>query len=145
MTENGEIIDKALSLATRCGLGELGTLSEAGSPQIKCMMKTRQDGLKTFWFCSNTSSKRVARIMEDGRACLYFFDPANFEGLLLEGRASVTREEGLLHDFWQEGMERYYPAGPDDPDYCIVVFHSERGNYYHGMINRDFEIKQGEI
>jgi general stress protein 26 len=135
-----EVYQAALNLAERSGLAELGTLSATGSPQIKCMMKTKQDGLNTFWFCSNTSSRRVARLDRDSRACLYFYDGGMFEGLLLEGRAEVTREKKLLHSFWQDGMEMYYPTGPDDPDYCVIVFHAERGNYYHGLKNIDFNI-----
>lgn len=135
-----EILDKALALTTRSGLAALGTLSQTGSPHIKEMMKTKQEGLKTFWFCSNTSSRRAARIAKDGRACLYFFDPQTFEGLMLEGTAEVTRDSELLHGFWQDGMEKYYPAGPDDPDYCVIEFHAKHGNYYHGLKNTDFDI-----
>jgi general stress protein 26 len=136
-----EVEQKALALAERSGLAELGTLSQTGSPQIKAMMKTKQEGLKTFWFCSNTSSKRAARIAADGRACLYFYDPQTFEGLMLEGRAEVTRDSALLHEFWQDGMEIYYPTGADDPDYCVIIFRADSGNYYHGLKNVDFTIE----
>lgn len=136
-----ETVQAALNLASRSFTAELGTLSEGGSPQVKALIKTKQDGLKAFWFCSNTSSKRAALIARDGRACLYFFDPKTFEGLLLEGGAEVTRDPALLHGFWQDGMKRYYPTGWDDPDYCVIVFHSVKGNYYHGTKNTDFEIE----
>jgi general stress protein 26 len=136
-----EIIEAALNLASRSFTAELGTLSETGSPQVKALIKTKQDGLNTFWFCSNTSSRRAAMLARDGRACLYFFDPKTFEGLMLEGRAEVTRDPALLHGFWQDGMERYYPAGPDDPDYCVIVFRAEKGNYYRGMKNTDFAVE----
>ena len=35
----------------------------------------------------------------------------------------------------------YYPEGVDDPDYCVLKFTAEKGNYYHGLKNTDFIIE----
>jgi general stress protein 26 len=32
----------------------------------------------------------------------------------------------------------YYPQGPLDPDFVVVQFTAERGNYYEGLQNKDF-------
>ena len=66
--------EKALALINRCEFGLLGNKDEQGNPQIKAMIKTKNEGLKTVWFCSNTSSKRTNQIKKDGNTCLYFYD-----------------------------------------------------------------------
>ena len=59
-----EIIDKSLALVDRSFTGVLGTVDENGFPQAKAMIKTAANGLKEFWFCSNTSSKRAGKYRE---------------------------------------------------------------------------------
>lgn len=136
----------ALDLAGRAAIGYLGTVDGEKRPCIKAMMKTAHEGLKTFWFCSNVSSKRAGQLEDDPGACLYFADEETFEGLMLSGTARVLRDAEILGRFWQPEMVRYYPDGVDDRDYCVIEFSAETGNYYHGLENRDFSIidRQGE-
>jgi general stress protein 26 len=37
-------------------------------------------------------------------------------------------------------MKIYYPLGATDPDYALVKFTANNGNYYHGLKNVDFDI-----
>jgi len=134
-----EIIDKSLALVDRSFTGVLGTVDENGFPQVKAMIKTAANGLKEFWFCSNTSSKRAAQIQRNPNACLYFYDEKTFEGLLLTGRADVSHDLEKK-EFWADGMERYYPQGVTDPDFALIKFTASKGNYYHGLNNIDFYI-----
>ncbi|SCZ05858.1 pyridoxamine 5'-phosphate oxidase family protein [Alkaliphilus peptidifermentans] len=138
--DNNLLREKSMSLVGRSFTGVLGTVDQNGLPQIKAMIKTASDGLKEFWFCSNTSSKRVKQILENPNASLYFYDEKSFEGLMLTGKAEVSYDDNKRKEFWQDGMERYYPLGCTDPDYALVRFVPKRGNYYHGLINMDFEI-----
>ena len=31
---------------------------------------------------------------------------------------------------WNEGDEKYYPAGVDDEDYCVIEFIADEGRFY---------------
>ena len=130
--------EKAISLINRCEIGMLGNNDEQGNPLIKAMIKTKNDGLKTFWFCSNTSSRRVSQIQKDGNACLYCYD--GFEGVLLMGFAEVSYDDEMRRSFWQDNMLIYYPQGCNDPDYALIKFTAKKGNYYKDISNEDFEI-----
>ena len=132
------IQEKALQLIDRCEIGMLGTKDERGNPQIKAMIKAQNDGLRVFWFCSNTASKRVSQIKNDGNACLYFYD--EFEGVLLNGHAEVSYDDAVRESFWEDGMEIYYPLGYADPDFALIKFTAKSGNYYKDLQNEDFEI-----
>jgi len=130
--------DKILSLINRCDIAMFGNNDEKGNPQIKAMCKTRQEGISKFWFCSNTSSKRAAQIKNDNRGCLYFYE--NFEGVLLRGTVEVSLDDDLRKSLWEDGMEMHYPLGALDPDFTVIIFTVESGNYYGGLPTVEFEI-----
>ena len=130
--------DKALALINRCGIGMLGNNDEQGNPQIKAMMKTKNEDLNVFWFCSNTSSKRVSQIKKDGNTCLYFYE--GFEGVMLRGTAEVSYDDEIRKSLWQDNMTVYYPLGPLDPDFALIKFSAKSENYYNNLRNEDFDI-----
>ena len=53
---------------------------------------------------------------------------------ILQGRASKEM-------LWADGCEVYYPLGVDDPDYTVLCFTSEYGNYYRHLKNVNFKIE----
>lgn len=135
-----EIVEKSFALAARSFTAILGTVDEKGIPQMKAMIKTAASGIKEFWFCSNTSSRRVAQISQNPHVSLYFCDEKTFEGLLLTGKAEVTCDDAKRKELWSDGMEMYYPMGHTDPDFALIKFTAFKGNYYHGLKNTDFDI-----
>lgn len=137
---DSKIMEKSIALIERSFTGVLGTVDENGVPQLKAMIKTAANGLKEFWFCSNTSSKRVAQIQKNPNASLYFYDEKTFEGLMLNGKAEVSYDDGKRKEFWNDGMKKYYPLGYTDPDFALIRFVASKANYYHGLKNIDFDI-----
>lgn len=137
---NSEIVEKSLALVGRSFTGVLGTVDENGLSQQKAMIKTSASGLKEFWFCSNTSSKRVRQIQKNSNASLYFYDEKSFEGLMLTGKAEVSYDDAKRKEFWNEQMKIYYPLGCTDPDFALIKFTANKGNYYKGLKNTDFDI-----
>jgi len=132
-------MEKALALAERCEVVLFGNMDGAGFPQVKAMLKAGQAGLREFLFCTNTSSKRVAEIQRDDRACLYFYE--GFEGLQLQGVASVTWDDALRLSLWEDGMEFHYPGGALDADFAVIRFVAARGNYYDGLPAVEFLVE----
>ena len=124
----------------------LGTVGADGSPEIKAMVKMRNDGLRRFWFCSNTSARRTEVLRHDGRACLYAYEyapaasPVICRGVTLYGEVELSWDNELRRSLWQDFMTMYYPKGPIDPDFVVVQFTALRGNYYEGLQNEDFGI-----
>ena len=144
---NIEAKQQALALVERNPLVMmLGTVGTSGAPEIKAMVKTRNDGLHRFWFCSNTSARRTEVLRRDGLACLYAYEfaadtsPMVCRGVMLSGIAELSWDDDLRRSFWQDFMTMYYPKGPLDPDFVVVKFTAERGNYYEGLQNKDFSI-----
>lgn len=78
----GNLIDKAT-------LTQICYVDNEGYPITKAMLKPRErEGIKTFWFSTNTSSNKVRFFKENPKASI-----------------------------WQEGDTMYYPKGVTEPDY----------------------------
>ncbi len=135
-----EAIREALSLANRSNVAILGTNGDDGYPNIKAMFKMENEDLKIIWFSTNTSSKRVAQLNRDSKACVYFVDFDQVKGLMLAGNVEVLQDIESKKRLWREGFERYYPSGVTDPDYSILRFIARWGNYYHSLSNVTFEL-----
>jgi general stress protein 26 len=114
---------------------------ENGFPNAKAMFKTEHDGLKTFLFSTNTSSMRVQQFLKNDRACIYFCGQSKINGLMLVGRMEVCTDHARKARLWADGCEIYYPLGIDDPDYCVLEFTAEQGNYYYNLSKHPFEIQ----
>lgn len=138
--ENEEAIQQALALADCANIVMIGTNGDDGVPNIKAMIKMENEGLKTVWLSTNTSSRRVAQLLRNPKACLYFVDMEKWMGLMLVGEIEVLQDAASRQRLWRDGCERYYPLGVNDPDYTVLRFTARQGNYYHALANVTFEL-----
>ncbi len=120
------------------------SIDDNGFPNAKTMFQLKGEGLHTFWFSTNTSAIRTGQFQKRPEACIYFVDHAGFYGLMLTGSMQVLTDSETKLSFWKDGDEKYYPLGPTDPDYCILRFTADSGNYYHGLQKQLFSVKAFE-
>lgn len=135
-------IEKGLELVKKSKIAMLGNSDDNGFPNIKAMLNLKTEGLEKIWFSTNTSSKRVSLLRKNEKACVYYVDSESFEGLMLVGNIEVLQDEESRKMLWFDGCEKYYPLGINDPDYSVLCFSTQRGNYYHGLSNIDFVIAE---
>ncbi len=136
-----EAIAQSLGMVEKSTVCMVGTIAEDGFPNIKTMFNLKHDGFKRFWFSTNTSSRRVKQLKKDNRGCVYFLDESLHKGLMLVGTIEILQDIKSKKLLWTEKSEKYYPLGLEDPDYSVLCFTAERGNYYHALTNIDFEIE----
>lgn len=133
----GNMIDKQ-------GVSFIGSVDDEGFPNMKAMLPPRRrEGIREFWFTTNTSSMRVAQYRANQNACVYFMDKRFFRGVMLKGTMEVLEDVETKEMIWHEGDTMYYPGGATDPDYCVLKFTALSGRYYSNFNSEDFEI-QGE-
>jgi general stress protein 26 len=135
-----EATKEGLALADRSTIAMVGSNGDDGYPNVKAMIKMENEGLQRVWFSTNTSSKRVAQFSRDPKACVYFVDFDTWEGLSLVGHIELLQDAESRRRLWRPGYERYYPLGVDDPDYTVLRFTAEWGNYYHALSNVTFKL-----
>lgn len=113
-----------------------------GYPITKAMLKPRErNGIKEFWFTTNTSSNKVKFFRENPKASIYFVDKRFFRGVSLIGTVEVLEDGESKRRIWLEGDTMYYPLGVDDPDYCVLKFTAVKGRYYSNFHSEDFIIE----
>lgn len=116
-------------------------VDKEGFPVTKAMLKPRErQGIKVFWFSTNTSSNKVKFFRENPKASIYFMDRRFFRGISLIGTVEVLETSEAKERIWQEGDTMYYKGGVTDPDYCVLKFTAIKGRYYSNFHSEDFEI-----
>lgn len=120
----------------------ISSVDEGGFPNTKAMLPPRKrEGIKVFYFTTNTSSKRVAQYRNNKKACIYFCDRRFFRGVMLLGTMEVLEDAETKEMIWQEGDTLYYKEGVTDPDYCVLKFTASEGRFYSNLKTENFEIK----
>lgn len=130
----GKLVDKS-------GTAFISYIDKEGFPVTKAMLKPRErQGIKVFWFSTNTSSNKVKFFRENPKASIYFMNRRFFRGISLIGTVEVLETSEAKERIWQKGDTMYYKGGVTDPDYCVLKFTAIKGRYYSNFHSEDFEI-----
>lgn len=130
----GNLIDKQ-------AVAMIGSIDGDGFPNAKAMLPPRKrEGIRTFYFSTNTSSNRVHQYRANPKACVYFFDKRFFRGVMLKGAMDVLEDAASKEMIWRDGDTAYYPLGVTDPDYCVLKFTAQSGRYYSNLHSEDFSV-----
>ena len=132
----GNLIDKQST-------SYIASVDEEGYPNLKAMLAPRKrEGIRTFWFTTNTSSMRVKQYRENPKAAIYFCDRRFFRGVMLRGTMEVLEDAESKEMIWQQGDTMYYPEGVTDPDYCVLKFTAENGRFYSNFSSESFPVDE---
>lgn len=130
----GGLVDKA-------PLSQICYIDAEGFPITKAMLKPRErQGIRVFWFSTNTSSNKVKCYRQNPKASIYFVDKRFFRGVSLVGEVEVLETKEAKERIWRSGDTMYYPGGVTDPDYCVLRFTAEKGRYYSNFKSEDFTV-----
>ena len=130
----GKMVDKSKTTY-------ISYIDDEGYPITKAMLAPREhEGIKYFYFSTNTSSNKVKFFKENPKASIYFVDKRFFRGVSLKGTIEVLEDIEDKARIWQVGDTLYYPRGISDPDYCVLKFTAEKGRYYCNFKSEDFDI-----
>ena len=120
----------------------ISSVDHDGFPNTKAMLPPRKrEGIKAFYFTTNTSSMRVSQYRANPKACLYFCDKQFFRGVMLKGTMEVLEDDESKKMIWRDGDTMYYSKGVSDPDYCVLKFTAQCGRYYTNLSSQDFVIE----
>lgn len=131
----GNLIDKS-------NMAVISYIDEEGYPASRAMLPPRErEGIKSFWFTTNTSSNKVKRFRENPKGNIYFVDKRFYRGVCLSGTVEVLETEEAKERIWRDGDTMYYKEGVTDPDYCVLKFTAVKGRYYSNFKSEDFDIQ----
>ena len=121
----------------------IGSIDENGFPNIKAMLKPRQhNGLKEFYFSTNTSALRTRQYLRNPHASIYFYRKGliKYVGVMLVGKMEVLTDQETKDKLWRKGDTLFYKGGKTDPDYCVLKFTAKTGRYYCDLKSESFDI-----
>lgn len=128
-------------LIDKCSYAQICYVNDLGFPITKAMLMPRErNGIKEFWFSTNTSSMKIKCFKNNPKASIYFLDKRFFRGVNLVGTAEVLETKEEKERIWKDGDTMYYPLGVTDPDYCVVKITVTHGRYYSNFHSEDFEV-----
>ena len=136
--------DKIAEFIRKQKVAFICSIDRDGFPNVKAMLKPRKiNGLREFYFTTNTSSMRVKQYLSEPKASIYFYRKGliRYTGVMLKGKMKVLTDQETKDMIWRKGDTMFYKGGVTDPDYCVLKFTAECGRYYCDLKTEDFEVK----
>jgi len=131
----GDLIDKQ-------SVSFISSVDENGYPNTKAMLPPcKREGIKTFYWHTNSPSIRVKQYRNNPKACIYFCDKRFFRGVMLKGTMEVLDDKKTKKEIWKDEFEVYYKRGRDGGDFIILKFTVESGRFYSNFRSEDFEVE----
>jgi len=126
---NQEIISRAGEIVTQ-NTGEAGYCALAlidldGYPTASTISAAKADGIKWLTFCTGLGSPKVDRIKKCNRASVCF-NSAGYN-ITLVGTIEILTAKDVKEEMWYGGLTHHF-SGPEDPNYCVLKFKTERYN-----------------
>ena len=129
-------------MADTLPIAYISSVDDEGFPCTKAMLAPRvREGIKVFYFTTNTFSLRVAHYKANPKASIYFCDAEGFKGMMLRGTMEVLTDAKSKEMIWREGDTQYYPGGMTDPNYCVLKFTATDGRFYSDYYPRSFVLE----
>jgi general stress protein 26 len=129
----GNLIDKQ-------SISFISSVDESGFPNTKAMLPpVKREGIKTFFWHTNSPSMRIKHYRNNPKACIYFCDKRFFRGVMLKGTMEVLDNKKIKKEIWKDDFSMYKNDGMDGGDFIIIKFTTESGRYYSNFNSEDFK------
>ena len=136
-------LEKVLKFIKKQRVSFICSVDENCCPNVKAMLKPRKiNGMRKFYFSTNTSSLRAKQFLSNPNASIYFYHKGliKYTGVMLVGRMEVLTDQETKDMIWRKGDTMFYKKGVTDPDYCVLKFTAQSGRYYCDLKTESFEV-----
>jgi general stress protein 26 len=86
-----------------------------------------------LWFFTGRTSEKVRDIQNDQQVLIIFQDEHG-RFLSLAGSAKLVADQNKIHEFWDDGFERWFPKGVNDPSLMLIFVRAESAEYWQESI-----------
>ncbi len=130
----GEIVGKNTGEGSYC---VLALIDLDGYPTASTISASKADGINWITFCTGLGGTRTNRINKCNRASVCF--NAGDYNITLVGTIEILTDPNVKKEMWYGGLANHF-SGPEDPNYCVLRFKTQR---YNLLV--DWEEATGEI
>ena len=103
----------------------LALIDEEGGPTASAVTPSKAEGIAWMTFCTGLKSNKARRAALNDRASVCFAGLDH--NVSMTGRMEILTDEATKRAMWYEGLGHHF-KGPDDPEYCVLRFTTERYN-----------------
>ena len=114
--------NSAQNVSTYC---TIALIDLNGYPTVSTISPSKADGINWITFCTGLGNNKSNRINRCNRAGVCFCND-NYN-ITLVGTIEILTDPTIKNEMWYEGLENHF-KGPDDPNYCVLMFKTERYN-----------------
>jgi len=122
-----DLREKIFEVAKDLQLINFASITEEGKPWVRYVVGKADDKL-IFRFCTHVATKKVGQIRKNPNVHLSLgakdLETAE-HWLQVVGTAEISTDKAERESFWFEALRNYF-AGPEDPNYCIVIIRTSR-------------------
>jgi general stress protein 26 len=83
-----------------------------------------------FWFLIANDSQTARQLGNDPRVRLYFQGSPHSDFLVVDGRASFSKERAKIEELWEPAIKTWFTGGVDDPRIAVVQVTPSAGYYW---------------
>jgi len=102
----------------------LSLIDEDGYPTTSVLTPAASEGIKWLALCTSLDSNAVRRIKKCNHASISFTSGEYCVNLV--GEVEVITNADVKREMWYDGLINHFPAGADDPNYCVLKFATKR-------------------
>ncbi len=118
----------------------LSFIDAKGFPTTRTMLNPRKrQGLKEFYLTTNRRSNKVAALLANPKAGLYFYDRPLYRGIAFTGTVEVIYDQAVKDEVWRD-MDTIFYENNTDPDYCVLKFTAAAVRYYQDYNSIDLTV-----
>lgn len=121
----------------------ISSVDEEGYPNTKAMLApVKQEGIKTFYWHTNSLSLRIKQYRNNPKACIYFCDEHSFQAVMLKGTMEVVDDPATKKEIWKDDFSIYYQGGVNGGDFILLKFTAESGRFYSNFNSDSFMVDE---
>jgi general stress protein 26 len=132
---SNDLIESAEKLLKECATCSVSAVTTSGYPRICILGRIKNDGIKTLYFATGTSSNKVRYYHKNPKAGVTFYKGG--DSVTLIGNIAVLEDKKEKDALWQDWLANHFSnGGKDDPEYTVIKFTAEEATIY---IAKQFE------
>jgi len=103
-----------------------------GYPTASTITVSKANGINWITFVINSNCNKAIRLKNNNRASVCFASLGNIEPLYnitLVGKIEIINDQKTRNEMWWDDCKNHF-SGPDDPNYSVIKFITERYNLF---------------
>jgi len=134
---NQDAIDKLAEMVNSIDVGMMGTKSSINAhTHFVPMSRQEVDADGNIWFLTSIESETCLNIEQHNAVNIVFADPKNYQFLVVEGRAVISRDQQRIDKYWNKMMEGWFDKGKEDPRIRVLKVQTEDAQYWDTASNK---------